>query len=127
MTTPTPFLNIQVTAIPTKDSAGKVTYKTTFLPEKVSVTAHDTVLNYQLVAPTPTGVTFKNVNIVPGSQSQLSIPSISQSGKLVTFSDANTVAENFNLTFYFKDSDGIEFQVDPEVDNFPPPDLDDKK
>jgi hypothetical protein len=117
----TAFHNVQVTATPSLDpSTGKVIYTTTFDPESLTITTHDAVLNYQLVAPTPEGVQFKDVKFkqkVP----QLSTPSIGLSGKIVTFSDQNTSQEAINLTFYFVDQDLVEFQVDPIVENEPPP------
>lgn len=119
--TPTTFLNVQVTAIPQIDPiTGKTTYQTTFSPEVLAVTQPDTVINYQLIAPTPAGVEFKNVNIKQHVD-QLSTPSISLSGKLVTFSDANTSKETISLTFYFSDKDGVKFDVDPDLENIPDP------
>ncbi len=121
---PTAFLNVQVTALPETDPAsGKTRYRTRFNPERLVVTEHDTVINYQLVAPTPAGVRFRSVTVKPGREDQLSDPSISESGKLVTFSDANTRTADFHLTLHFTDRDGIEFLVDPEGANEPPPDL----
>lgn len=114
------FDNIQVVAIPYTDSEGNVKYRTTFNPEIAEVTTFDTVLNYQLVSPTPEGVKFSKVSISPEHNDQLSTPSISISGKMVTLNDANTVKETISITFHFTDKDGIEFQVDPEVDNTPP-------
>ncbi|WEF34141.1 DP-EP family protein [Pseudoduganella chitinolytica] len=120
--TPTSFMNVLVTALPYVDPVSKKTkYKTTFEPAALKVTEADTVINYQLVSPTPAGVKFKSVTVKPGREDQLSEPSISESGKLVTFSDANTRAANFNLTLHFIDSDKIEFNVDPEIANEPDP------
>lgn len=120
---PTAFLNVQVTAIPEHDqTAGKTRYKVTFHPATLVVTEYDTVINYQLVEPTPAGVTFRSVTVKPSREDQLSDPSISESGKLVTFSDANTKPANFNLTMYFRDHANVEFNVDPEISNQPPPD-----
>lgn len=119
---PTPFLNVQVTAIPEKTQAGeKRRYKTTFHPEKLVVTEPDTVINYQLVEPTPPDVQFRKVVIKPGREDQLSEPTISESGKLVTFSNANTRKVTFNLTLHFKDESETEFAVDPEMENQPEP------
>jgi hypothetical protein len=120
----TKFENVQVIATPkTSDVSGKTEYETTFIPDSLKVKTLDVVVNYQLISPTPSGVKFKNVTSTHTESNQLSAPSISQSGKLVTFSDANTVKEKINLTFHFIDDDGIEFQVDPDLDNEPPPHL----
>jgi len=113
------FLNVQVTAIPKIDSKGHITYDTTFTPERLTVTTPDTVINYQLVYPTPADVKFKKLSVVPDQNDQFSAPSISESGKLVTFSDANTAKETFNIKIKFTNKDGQEYLVDPEVDNDP--------
>lgn len=123
MSKPTEFINVEVVASKKKDTDGNITYETIFKPERVSVKSHDAVINYQLVDPTPEGVQFVNVDIEPEQQTQLSNPSVGRSGKLLTLSDVNTTQEEFNLTFHFKDSDGIKFFVDPEIDNFPPPEV----
>lgn len=120
-TTPaTEFDNVQVTAIPYLDSEGKTKYRTTFTPESVEVTTFDTVLNYQLIEPTPAGVKFSKVTVSPVHNDQLSAPTVSVSGKMATFSDANTKKETLAITFHFIDDAGVEFQVDPDVDNNPP-------
>jgi len=115
----TEFLNVQVTAIPKVDEKGNVSYDTTFTPEKLTVTAPDTVINYQLVYPTPADVKFKKLTVTPDKNDQFSVPSISESGKLVTFSDANTTKATFNIKIKFTNKDQQEFLVDPEVDNDP--------
>jgi hypothetical protein len=121
---PTPFVNVQVTAIPVKDqSTGKTSYNVHFDPASLVVSVFDTVIAYQLVGPTPADVVFKSVKVKPGQEDQLSTPSISESGKLVTFSDANTRQVDFRLTFHFADDAQHEFSVDPEVVNQPPPEL----
>lgn len=118
---PTEFQNVQVIAIPSLDStSGKTKYTTTFSPETLIVKSADTVINYQLISPTPTGVRFKNV-VINQHTDQMSNPSISLSGKLVTLSDANTVKETISMTFHFVDNDGVEFNVDPDVLNEPDP------
>ncbi|GAB2843652.1 hypothetical protein GCM10027277_09020 [Pseudoduganella ginsengisoli] len=118
---PTSFKNVQVTAIPEIDSVTKkVKYKTSFDPDSLTITEFDTVINYQLISPTPADVTIKKVTFKPVTSNQFSEPSIGDSGKIVTFSDANTAKETFNLTLHFADSDGVEFLVDPEVTNEPP-------
>ncbi len=117
----TQFFNIQVIAIPEIGPDGKKTYSTTFLPEAITVKTHDAVINYQLIDPTPADVIFKGMKVKPAQQGQFSTPSVSQSGKLITFSDANTVKEVIGVTLVFTDKDAGEFHVDPDVDNEPPP------
>lgn len=115
-----PVIQVQVVAVPSLDSATKkVKYQTTFTPAKVKVTAPDTILSYELVAPTPSGVRFKSVNVKGKRPEQISAPTISQSGKVMVMTDANSFKEVLNLTIHFKDSDELEFAVDPEVENDP--------
>lgn len=116
----TQFINVLVTAIPETDAQGKLVYKTRFMPETVTIYLPDTVINYQLIDPTPAGVRFAGASVSPDN-AQLSSPAISPSGKLITFSDANTLAETLNLTLQFVDSDATEFAVDPEIKNDPQP------
>ncbi len=118
---PTAFLNVQVIALPNMKSDGSISYDTTFIPERLTVTEVDTVINYQLISPTPADVKFKGLTVKPDGYNQFSEPSISESGKLVTFSDANTVATTFNIKIKFTNKDNQEFLVDPEVDNDPRP------
>ncbi len=119
-----PVIQVQVVALPTIDpTTKKVKYETTFTPEMIKVTAPDTILSYELVAPTPSGVQFKAVKVKGKKPEQISTPSISQSGKVMVMTDANTFKEVLNLTIRFKDSDALEFDVDPEVANDPGHDL----
>lgn len=118
---PTQFINVLVTALPVVDEATKkVRYETSFEPKAIKVTSPDTVINYQLVGPTPEHVRFETMTVTP-DQSQLSTPSIGQSGRVVTFSNANTRAETLNVTLHFIDRDLSRFAVDPEIKNEPPP------
>lgn len=119
-----PVIQVQVVALPSIDpTTKKVKYDTTFSPEAVKATAPDTILSYELVAPTPAGVQFKSVKVKGKKPEQISSPSISQSGKVMVMTDANTFKEVLNLTIRFKDSDAVEFDVDPEVANDPGHDM----
>lgn len=120
----TEFFNIQVVALPVSDpKTGKTKYNTSFTPESITITQPDAVINYQLVTPTPAGVKIKEMTSSPDSAHELSIPSIGVSGKLVTFSDANTVKADIHVTLHFIDTDNIEFSEDPEIINDPIPTL----
>lgn len=119
-----PVVQVQVVALPSVDPATKkVKYDTTFSPEAVKVTAPDTILSYELVSPTPAGVQFKSVKVSGKKPDQISTPTISQSGKVMVMTDSNTFKEVLNLTIRFKDSDALEFEVDPEVENDPGHDM----
>ncbi|MBB3120896.1 hypothetical protein [Pseudoduganella violacea] len=120
--TPTSFINVLVIATPNPIiPAQKPTYKTKFEPPAITIREYDTVINYQLIEPTPPHVIFKKMTVKPVDNDQLSDPSISQSGKIVTFSNANTTKETFSIKLFFTDKDQVEFDVDPEVINDPPP------
>lgn len=110
------FINVQVIAAPTSNPN---VYAVTCNPESITVRARDTIINYQIVAPTPEGVQFVGVEVRPDHNHQFSQPSISISGKLLTFSDANTVKETLDLTLRFIDRDGNNFGFDPQVQNEP--------
>lgn len=119
-----PVVQVQVIALPSVDPiTKKVKYDTTFSPVAIKVTAPDTILSYELVSPTPAGVQFKSVKVKGKKPDQISAPTISQSGKVMVMTDSNTFKEVLNLTIRFKDSDALEFDVDPEVENDPGHDL----
>lgn len=115
----TPFENVRVTVTTSTDSSGNISYDATFDPEVLGVGLPDTVINYQLVSPTPADISIIDLTVVPASGGQLSPPSFSTSGKMVTFSDANTVEETLNVTLHFGDSQGVKFKVDPQIINRP--------
>lgn len=80
----------------------------------------DTVLNYQLISPTPEDIRIVEVTISPDGNEEFSTPSISRSGKLATFSDANLIDGTFGVTLHFSDKIGTKFKVDPQIINRPP-------
>jgi len=118
--TPASFANVLVTAMPRIDpGSGKVVYDTTFSPEVLEVRQADTIVNYQLVSPTPEGVCFDYAEVGPIGSDQLSTATIGLSGKVLTFSNANTKKVTLNISLYFRDADGMKFMVDPEIENEP--------
>lgn len=104
------FQNVQVQVEKQTDpTTGKVSYKVTSTnPHPVVITEADTIINYQLVAPTPDDVVFTGLTLSPES-SQFSKPTISADGKNVTLSDVNTKWGNFTTAF--------EFNGQPESDD----------
>lgn len=110
----TKFINIQVIVMP---KARPGDYDVICNPELVTVQSLDTVINYQIIDPSPEGIKFSGVEIKPDHNHQLSQPSISVSGKLLTFSDANTIKETMNVTLRFIDNDGHNFGFDPQIAN----------
>jgi hypothetical protein len=96
------FQNVQITVEKQTDSAtGAVSYKVvSATPQPVVITEPDTILNYQLVAPTPDDVVFTGLTLTPANH-QFSKPTISADGKNITLSDVNTQWGNFQRTFEF--------------------------
>ena len=87
-------------------------------PSAVKVMQHDTVLNYQIVETYGQDIVFSGLQVVPEDLNQISNPSISQSGKLLTISDANTQCCSLSLLLEFTDkSDRVSFSHDPQVQN----------
>lgn len=126
------FFNIQVTVIPVPagtGNAGKTkNYRVTCTPEAITVTHTDSVINYQLIPDTPDDIVFCGMSQSdPIDVPQLSRPSIAVDGKLLTFSDLNSVAEDIHITLKFahrhelaasKDHEA-HILFDPQVGNEP--------
>lgn len=95
------FKNVEVIAIPQVDPAtGEASIKVTLNPPKLTVTEPNTIINFQLVDPTPAELRFTGVKVAPPND-QLSPPAISTDGRNLTLNDVNTVAEDFVVTFQF--------------------------
>lgn len=113
------FHNITVVVEPTPNGGGNAgggKWKVTCTPYSSPVFTGDAILNYQLVAPTPSGIVFAGYDVsapLPGRE--LSKPSISVDGKMMTFSDRNSKGEIILVTLRFKDV--MEILYDPEVPN----------
>ncbi|GAB3438737.1 hypothetical protein NX773_07125 [Massilia solisilvae] len=113
------FHNITVVVVPTPDGSGNAgggKWKVTCSPYSCPVFTGDAILNYQLVAPTPSGIVFAGYEAcapLPGRE--LSRPSISVDGKMMTFSDRNSKGETILVTLRFKDI--MEILYDPEIPN----------
>lgn len=121
------FINVSVHV--TKNSDGTFTPK--YEPEVITVTASDSVINFQLAPTTNKHIKVRKVRVHPEDNDQLSDPIISKSGRQVIISDVNSLPDKFNLTFKFtegdiqalaKCSDSEERSVAdyPEIDNVPP-------
>jgi hypothetical protein len=95
------FQNVQLQVEKQTDPAGKVSYQISkSTPHPVVITEADTIINYQLVAPTPDDVVFTGLTLSPAS-TQFSKPTISADGKNITLSDVNTTWSNFKTAFEF--------------------------
>lgn len=113
--TPVPpaFINVIVVAMPIDGG-----YQVTCIPPTVSVTEPSTLLNFQLIDPTPATVRFNGIEQNQGTESQFSDPSISLDGKQLTLCDANSVWGGIDVTLLFSNG-GDKFKFDPQVQNTP--------
>ena len=97
------FTNVEVTAIPQVDQAtGQSAIKVTLNPPTLIITEPNTIINYQLVDPTPAELRFTGIIVAPPND-QISPPAISTDGRNITLNDVNTVEGDFVVTFVFGD------------------------
>ena len=119
LTQSTPFINVLVKVRPdTKPN----TYKVETAPAIPSITQPDTVINYQIYDSGKNDIVFDMddpMTVIPEDNDQLSAPSVSLSGKQLTFIDANTSKMMLAITLNFQDESGVKFSHDPEVRNEP--------
>lgn len=118
MTTPvsiTPFINVTVRVKPKENQEG---YDVSCEPNALVVVQKDTVINYQIVDTYGQDIVFSGLDVTPPDLDQISAPSISYSGKLLTVSDANTYNGLLSLFLEFTDKSlGRKFKHDPQVHN----------
>ncbi len=114
---PVSFQNILVWVKPDTDKAGEYTVVTE--PEIPVIVNQDTIINYQIVNTDGYPIVFTGMSVKPKDNNQLSHASVSVDGRLLTFSDLNTVKMMLNITLHFKDQDNVEFSHDPQVSNDP--------
>ena len=116
----TSFVNILVSVKPSKTVLG--TYDVVTAPAVPVITETDTVINYQIFDTDGHDIVFKGMCVKPVINNQLSPASVSISGKLLTFSDANTETMTLNITLQFIDRSkpDLEFSHDPQISNNPP-------
>lgn len=111
----TPFINVQVWVKKKSDGTG---YEVRSEPAVPMVVQKDTVINYQIVDTFGEDIVFSGLEVTPVDLNQISIPSISASGKLLTVSDANTQCCRLNLNLEFTDkSQSVRFMHDPQIQN----------
>lgn len=112
----TQFINVMV-KVKAGDEPG--TYHVHTAPKMPCVTEQDTVVNYQIYDDDNEGIVFTGMIIKTLGNAQLSAPSISLSGKQLTFIDANTAKVDISFNLTFKNAAGVEFMHDPQVKNDP--------
>lgn len=115
----TSFVNILVSVKPSTTIPG--TYDVQTAPALPVITETDTVINYQIFDTSGYDIVFKGMCVKPEINDQLSPASVSTSGKLLTFSDANTETMNLNITLQFVDKrmPEVVFSHDPQISNRP--------
>ncbi len=110
----TQFINVLV-----KVTGKPGAYKVTTAPAIPYVTQPDTVINYQLYDTGGEDILLTGAIYDPEDNDQLSNWTVSPSGKVLTFSDANTKKMSLGVTLTFADPNGDEFTHDPQVQNTP--------
>ncbi|WP_043480731.1 hypothetical protein [Janthinobacterium sp. HH01] len=115
----TSFVNILVFVKPSSTKPG--TYDVVTAPAVPVITETDTVINYQIFDTDGYDIVLTGMVVKPAINDQLSPASVSVSGKMLTFSDANTKSMTLNVTLKFKDLgiEGVEFSHDPQISNNP--------
>lgn len=111
----TPFINVLVWVKKKENEDG---YDVFCEPKAPRVVQKDTVINYQIADTFGQDIVFSGLDVTPKDVNQISTPSISQSGKLLTVNDANTYNGWLNLFLEFTDKSlGRTFIHDPQVRN----------
>jgi hypothetical protein len=110
----TQFINVMV-----KVTGKSGDYKVTTAPVTPYVTQRDTVINYQLYDTDGQDIILTGATFTPADNDQLSNWTISPSGKVLTFSDANTEKMILGVTLSLTDPSGHTFLHDPQVQNTP--------
>ncbi|MBV6322574.1 hypothetical protein [Duganella violaceipulchra] len=114
---PITFQNIMVWVKPRAGVPNK--YDVVTEPAAPQILNADTVINYQIVGTDGYPIVFKGMSVKPEHNGQLSKEVVSVDGRLLTFSDLNTIKMTLNITLKFQDKEGIEFSHDPQIHNDP--------
>jgi hypothetical protein len=115
----TAFINILVKVRP---GSTPNTYTVVTAPAIPYITQPDTILNFQIFDSGKNDITFNSedpMTVTPPDNDQFSSPSVSLSGKQLTFCDANTSKMTLNINLNFVDEFGVQFMHDPQVENEP--------
>jgi hypothetical protein len=114
--------NVQVTVTRTPDGSGNSPdglHNIVCDPDDITVTETNTIVNYQLVSPTPAVIVFTGLDLVdPNPKPQFSTATVSADGKMITLSDLNTITESYDVTLNFAD-DIKKIAFDPQIHNVP--------
>jgi riboflavin synthase len=114
---PVTFQNIMVWVKPNPEKSGKYLVKTE--PEVPVITQQDTIINYQIVDTAGFPIVFTGMTVKPKHNDQLSPAAVSMDGRLLTFSDLNTVKMTLDIRLHFDEKEQGAFSHDPQVENDP--------
>lgn len=114
---PITFQNILVWVKPNPEKIGKYIVRTE--PEVPVITQQDTIINYQIVDTAGLPIVFTGMTVKPKNNGQLSPETVSVDGRLLTFSDLNTIKMTLNIRLHFDREDEGAFSHDPQVENDP--------
>ena len=113
--------NTMITVTRTADGTGNVSggrYHVVYGTAAITDQTPNAILCYQLTEQTPPEIRFVGVQAAgQGKHKQLSAPSISRDGRVLTLIDADSAAVTMQLTFKWRDS--VEFEHDPQIGNVP--------
>jgi hypothetical protein len=113
---PPAYINVHVTALPGRLLGG---YDITCKPDPIPISS-PTIINFQLIPPTHPGIVFSpKIEKNPDGTHQLSIPSVSTDGRMLTVSNVHTVMETLNVTLHVTSPDGRDIGFDPQIQNEP--------
>lgn len=114
------FFNIQV--VVSRNAPGvEPPYVSTSYPARITVSTPDAVIAYQLVDPTPPDIRIIGYSLVDPDRymPQLSAPTVSLNGRLMTLVDLNSIQAQLHLNLEFADRDGTRIIHDPQITNDP--------
>ena len=114
---PVTLQNILVWVKPNTEKEGK--YIVVTEPASPVITSEDTIINYQIVDTAGLPIVFTGMTVKPKDNGQLSEAIVSVDGKLLTFSDINTVKMTIDIKLHFEEKGKTEFSHDPQVENDP--------
>ncbi|MYN29275.1 hypothetical protein [Duganella levis] len=114
---PITLQNVLVWVKPNPEKEGK--YIVVTEPQAPVIKDQDTIINYQIVDTAGLPIIFKGMTVSPKDNGQFSEESISVDGRLLTFSDVNTVKMTLNIKLHFEEKGKGEFSHDPQVENDP--------
>lgn len=110
------FCNTDVTVIPDPTQPSGI--RVELVPPSTYVTTSNTVLNYSMSAATPPQYVFTGITDVTGPADQFSTASVSIDGRMITFSDLDSLSGNITFLLQIHNTETKEQHThDPDVVN----------